>query len=398
MGQLEMVETYVYYEGPRLFAAKSASGLLYLGLFVEESEEEGTETYLYALVTEERLAMVRSGGITLHHALTEPEGPVFAVKVSYAPALAWSVNLVIDDIASEWLPNKDARLDIPTPTRPAFAGDGLAVRAARQGRSLAAIRFGLRGATRTEAPIRDIAPLVSRAQQAVDAFGQEVDGSPTRRGAINKKILSRTGYSVVDLQAASFVVILAPSIDENALPLEPDPLAQQSFARLIDLLGLLDDEDAFSSGVRGIQARAISKVRDVLEEVVSLDDEVEFTLAETSGRSHVATIHPHSARRALDILAEASEDSRTLDPIEAKLVGANVRTRSFELEVAEPIEGRTSIFGRMDPDMAATVDRFEVGSRHRVTLRVDTTMDTVTGEPQTKFRLLAIEPLVLELD
>ncbi len=105
LGALHLVETYVHYEGPRLFLARSASGLDYIGLFVDEDED--SETYLYVLITKQRLAMVRSGGMSLREALTYPEGPIFSVRIAAGgePRLA----LVEDGVPDRWLPAEGAR-------------------------------------------------------------------------------------------------------------------------------------------------------------------------------------------------------------------------------------------------------------------------------------------------
>ena len=52
LGSLEIEEVYFYYEGPRFFAARSASGQRYLAIAVDEDED--SDTYLYVSVSADR--------------------------------------------------------------------------------------------------------------------------------------------------------------------------------------------------------------------------------------------------------------------------------------------------------------------------------------------------------
>lgn len=388
LGELSIRETYVYYEGPRLFLAVSATGVSYLALFVDE--DDSTETYLYALVSGERLGMVRSGGMTVYGCLTDPDGPIFAVRCIYdSGSIEHEVTIAPDPLPEWWLPERDATIGIATPTKSGYDANDLGARTLREGRTLGAIRIPGAVSGRTEGPVRQVAPLISKTQQATDAIGQELADEPTRTGAIKRAILRRTDLSVVDLQAASFVVVLAPTRDENRFPFETDDLAQKSFSQLVDVLAAASDASAFRQAISGLRHRALAKLGEVLEEVIDVNGTVEFALAH-DGHTTIATLDPASARSALDVIAEASEDIEVLEPIEATLIGANLRTRSFELEVIRPLDDRTRIYGKMDPDMASEVDSLEVGTRHLVTLRRETTVDAVTGEPRARYRLVEI--------
>ena len=72
LGRVEIVETYVYYDQPVLFACKSAAGYLYLAVATDKNNEQ--ETWLYVGVSIARLNRIRSGAIDLHDAFAEPEG------------------------------------------------------------------------------------------------------------------------------------------------------------------------------------------------------------------------------------------------------------------------------------------------------------------------------------
>ena len=79
LGELEIVETYVYYDQPVLFSCKSAAGHLYLAVAVDKNDEH--ETWLYVRVSTERLNLIRSGTIDLHDAFALPEDSLLLQEI-----------------------------------------------------------------------------------------------------------------------------------------------------------------------------------------------------------------------------------------------------------------------------------------------------------------------------
>lgn len=72
---IEILETFVFYDGPKLFTASDKdTGQQFLALFVEETDT--TETTLFAPLTPVRCALLASGALTLVDAVTAPDGPV----------------------------------------------------------------------------------------------------------------------------------------------------------------------------------------------------------------------------------------------------------------------------------------------------------------------------------
>ena len=79
--ELELVETFIYYDQPVLFTCKSlssevhsckdAKGKLYLAVAADENET--METWLYVEISDQRLCDLKSGVIDLRSAFAEPE-------------------------------------------------------------------------------------------------------------------------------------------------------------------------------------------------------------------------------------------------------------------------------------------------------------------------------------
>ena len=121
LGRLEIVETYVYYDQPVLFACKDATGHLYLAVAVDENEQY--ETWLYARVSVERLNRIRSGAIDLHDAFADTEdGCLFQVKFSYLSSTAPQIESIkANQVSEDMLPIPGECLDLETEV-PAMLG------------------------------------------------------------------------------------------------------------------------------------------------------------------------------------------------------------------------------------------------------------------------------------
>ena len=82
LGELVILETYIYYDQPLLFSCISRGGRIYLAIAVDNNIEH--ITWLYVRVGYNRLNLIRSGEIDLYTALTEPEdGFLFQEIITY---------------------------------------------------------------------------------------------------------------------------------------------------------------------------------------------------------------------------------------------------------------------------------------------------------------------------
>lgn len=73
LGPLELVETLSYYDFPRLFTVRDASGALHLALWADDMDERGDE-WMVVPVSPDRLGVIRVGWISLYCAFRYAEG------------------------------------------------------------------------------------------------------------------------------------------------------------------------------------------------------------------------------------------------------------------------------------------------------------------------------------
>lgn len=75
LGRLAVHEVYEYYDGPRLFSCRSASGRLFLAVWlgIEIVGDDEADSWLYVGLSDARLEQVRTGVVDLYSAFRHAE-------------------------------------------------------------------------------------------------------------------------------------------------------------------------------------------------------------------------------------------------------------------------------------------------------------------------------------
>ena len=74
LGDLNIVETFIYYDRPRLFVARGEAGALYLVVWLEELDH--ADEWLYAPISPRRLKSLRARELTVRKAFEDAEGGI----------------------------------------------------------------------------------------------------------------------------------------------------------------------------------------------------------------------------------------------------------------------------------------------------------------------------------
>ena len=116
-GKHKIIETYINEEYPVLFSCKDYANYLYL---VTVSENDQGKTWLHVGISNERFNLIRSGGIDLRNAFTDPEnGYLFRIKVPHdAPTQSSPEVIRPNEISEDILPFPGERLGLKTETLP----------------------------------------------------------------------------------------------------------------------------------------------------------------------------------------------------------------------------------------------------------------------------------------
>lgn len=386
LGNLKIKEVYIAHDGPRLYSATSGAGQIYIVFFVDE--DDTSETFLYLPVSDSRFLSVRSGIMSLRDSLLNSEDLLLSVKTEYSggsPSIEWE-SIAREHIPAEWLPDPSAYISLPTPTHKRHSEDDLRRRSDQEGRSFVALRLDAPECARTEFSTRKALPVILAFQHFNDAIGQETMGAATDSGRIPARIIEYTDTTIVDLEAASFVVILAQYNPIHEFFNEQ----QRILTRSHEIISTALTPDEFSTSVSEIQRRSRSSLKTLFDAIISSDTTVEMSLAVPGHDVRRVTISEPIAVGAVAILQGASEDQETLSPFDAILQGVG-RDRVFDVDRLEddvPFKGHVDQSARPDLLRGLTI-----GHTYRVWLRKDTKIVAASGDEKSTFFLLDITAL-----
>lgn len=297
LGDLEILEVYVEYDGPRVFACTSLTDQLYIAGWAEEGEDR--DLWLYLPVSRSRLKMIRSGGFALKEAFTRAEGIVYLATLFHDSTLADEMlALSPGRLQDDWLPEDGYRLELETPTHVAAVSlADLHRQAIQEGRTRFRIEISDDSVMRTESSTRRVAGILNASQNVLDNFGLvELEVNPLQDGRFSRLVEKRMETGVLGLAAASFVIELGST---DGLDLLGDsPIARVS-ARLVDLLSVKLSADELWTRLADLKPRAAKSFRSFVNELASFNSAVTLASASAQGL-HQQTL---SAGQIMDLRA-----------------------------------------------------------------------------------------------
>lgn len=259
LGDLELLETFIFYDGPRVFSCRSLTDQLYIAAWAEEGED--ADQWLYAPVSQRRLNLIRSGGMTLRSAFTRPEGFVYLVAIPDDEDQQDSIRPIpSSQLLDSWLPADDFRLALPTLTaKPAESPDEIKRRVLQENRTRMRIKLAHPDSYRTEAPTRQVGEILILTQKLLDNVGLALDSDEApAMGRIPNETAKKMSSEVVELSAASFVIELAASSLDD---LFGESLFADSTKVILDLLDPELQSESISAELSGLGPRAAKSFR-----------------------------------------------------------------------------------------------------------------------------------------
>jgi hypothetical protein len=117
LGNLNLLEVYIQYNGPRLLACQNQANKVFIALWVDE--EEDFDLWLYMLVSIDKLKSIRSGEISLHQAFANPETNYLYELTYLHDNSQWNTKRIpIDDLDKDCLPLENTFIQCDPKTLP----------------------------------------------------------------------------------------------------------------------------------------------------------------------------------------------------------------------------------------------------------------------------------------
>jgi hypothetical protein len=361
LGDLQLSEVFVEYDGPRLFVCRSLTDQQYLVGWAEEAV--GFDRWLYVPVSEARLTAVRSGLMPLIEAYTHPEGFIYLATLHHNDTSEDLVRpLKPTELDDSWLPDSDVRLNLSTPTAPpAHSPEELERLAKQEWRTRLDLRVHLPEYYRTEAPTKAIGAILLALQGTLENLGAlELYEEPAQSGSLPDDATRAMASNIVALSAASFVIGIAPTDSED---LFGESTFASAVSRLVGLAGDPVEEATVASDVAALRPRAARSYRRLIKELSSTNGDVSITAGSPSFGNKSARLDAEALRRLSDILDATVPEEPSEIRGRMVLIGGQTEKGRFVLRDVENdsvFEGAVSKAAQHQMQRATLGDAYDV--------------------------------------
>lgn len=388
----DLVETYVYYEGPRTFALRSRPmpDLYYFVNTVDEDEDEGTVTMVAAAASGDRFRAVRSGLVPFREAFTEgSHNTVFSILWRWDTAANRMVQTVRSEVgpwlSDDWLPTPTATLRLPTETIEPYRPERLRELSFAQSRTIFAIEVEAEDATITEFPAKQAGELQIAVHKEIEALA--------KRYTSKSQVVGDIQPSIVELRAASFVLVMA--IDSRRGMIEPTEITEQVFSEFHALLDAAANDD--KSTLIAHLTESGSKVRNRFVDILTPLKAVGSGLTVWSsiaftGEIEQASLTADQVRATAEAIEGVEPQKDEITVPRGTLIGLNIRLGRFELFDATHA---VTYAGYMTESAASTANGLPVGDHSwvRALIRAEQQFAGEDDADRIKYWLEEIEPI-----
>jgi hypothetical protein len=365
----EHVETYVYYDGRRTFAMRSVGwpDLYYVVNTVDEDDETGDLVTLAVALNGDRFRAMRSGVVPFREVFAgASRGSLFRIDWTWndddepVPAITPMSGA---DLPPRWLPTATARLSLPTATVEAYEPSKLVALSKAQSRTLFAVEVEHEGKHSTEFPARNAGEL----QVAIDGAIVSLAREHVAKGKSKSPVARELSVSVIELQAASFVLVMA--IDSAGM-VEATDVTSEVFGELSSFVEAVASGEGPTvlSALKRHSSKTRNRLRDMLRPLAAVGSGI--TLSTSIAHTHAVqavSASPVTVRAAVELIEKMPPETKYADVRRGVLTGLVLRTQHFEI-----IDAATGdrYSGAMTDDATAEANGFAVGSESFVTARI----------------------------
>lgn len=384
LGQMKVLEIYLYYDRPFIFLCEDNIGTKYMVYFIDEIELG--ERWFLVPSSENRIEYVRLGKITLRKSIKNAEqGWVLELFIPYDELAAEKITKRnCSDIEDLDLPAEEAKLSLP-PRTPKKEKLDVETEAKQKARNIILLSLD-DGKHSTDISVQDYGAVLLRGQHLITALALEC-GSGVR-GQIPKKTIEETSFNFTGTFVASIGVKLESKYGNLF-----DPCIEEALERFISLLSAGANKETLSALLKEIPRRATARYRFLLQ---ALDQaNVSFKMDWTSphkGRKKAKITHSQ-IQDAIEILNLEGEDMTQVLTISGDLVGLLVHKekRRSSFEFVE--KNGEKIKGVLSQELLEQADRDNIPVPcHNIKVEVEETIEInpSTSEEHVSYTLIKI--------
>ncbi|MGI9281649.1 MAG: DUF6575 domain-containing protein [Endozoicomonas sp.] len=386
LGELKIVNTFQYFDIPRIFSCKNKTGTQYLVL--STFDDYDSFEWIYLPISNDRLASVISQKITLREAFQLPEdGYIFFVKSNFYGEAEVEYKFP-EQIDNADLPKDGVFLKCDEPV--SIESDCInAVEAAVSSRrEIFNMHLYQIDSKLPEYEAKGFGSILISFQDLVDSLGQYCNGEPTLKGPISAEILTATKFKATKIFNGSFGIQLR---SDSSSDLFSNSLASDAINELINLLETGDNEDFISNKLHELQGRVASKYKSFLKTLAKLDTPLKVNWGSPNlERGKDLKLDKNTIVNAYKAVSKIDIDMSEATVFKAELLGLDVKTKRYRVRnIAE----NEDYSGKISEESVNKVEHSEINGIYEVTLKKVIETNSSSGAEYTKWILTDLQQL-----
>jgi hypothetical protein len=393
LGNLEILEIYEFYDKPCLFSCKNVSGQIFLAVWIDETSSE--DTWLYVSMSKNRFQQVVSAKIELKDVFLHAEDNfVFEVCIPHKNKNQIQVlRINCQDLEEDKLPVQGEFLNCESSYLESLNVKNDILSTSIQSRRVALnMAFKFSSMNQKQAPIHNLGILLQSTQLLIDAIGQFKAGQATTKGTISNRILNQTQLVAVGTYKGSFGVEMISNFEPD---LWGNSLAEESIESFLELVKIGKNSEKLREFLLSSKPRTALRYRVFIEKLIFAKSSLIVEWASFSkSKTAYAELSIADAKIILEIVSAIEAEVPRLYEILGELVGANKRTKFFEMWDTK--EDRKKYSGRILDLALPVAESSTIGKIYKATIQETIEVSPITGEEKVKYQLVDLKDYELD--
>ncbi|AMA08765.1 DUF6575 domain-containing protein [Picosynechococcus sp. PCC 73109] len=387
LGELEILEVYVDYNGPRLLSCQNQAHKLFLGLWVDE--EDDYDFWLFMPVSVARLREIHTGEILLRESFLNAETLHIYGLTYVSEDDEWECKTIkTHELDTECLPLEDAKLNFSDTSfsiiLPKIKTSKNSIEALKHQREFLTLTFNQISSRFThEFPMKDLGDILSNFQILLEELGVLQNTDPR---FTNQDIRRRTKLNTRIFSPGSFQVEVASTTSE--LDLLGNSTAGNSIDSFLCLASYLDNKEKLLNSDYATK-KVILKYKKFLSSLRDAETGIEIDWCSPTlnrGRKHQMSFEMASR------IIESIQDVEILDEKEYVIVGQlfKIDTEHWKFGIRN-IETNQDIKGKIMQSAYSDASSATISEYYTATILELPKLNASTNEIKKYYQLLELE-------
>ncbi|AOZ93624.1 DUF6575 domain-containing protein [Paenibacillus crassostreae] len=384
LGKLYIEEMFLFYDEPQLFTCISKFGQRFMVLYVDYTEQD--QTWLFAPLTEARLAFAKSNRISLYDVFTKPEDEfIWKVIKENNSNIAKATQIDPMGISSDLLPTEDAYLNWKNDEMMPCINEKIFEMAQSERRDIVNLSLEIANGHVREIDCVSLGEVLSNTQNILYMLAHRGNSA---RGKIPSNIKVENSLQVTGTYAASFGIQLKSNELSDLLG---ETRLSDTLKLFAQLLMTKSDPVELKAFLITQNQRVVLKYRNLMKTLIEADTGIKVEIASPNKNYFDVKLSVQDVKNTLSILDGEINNMVTVEKIFGEIVGIHTEKKTFSFR---SVDGE-HITGKLADHFNETT--FEVPKHMEIVVEQKIQLNNLTKREKYIYTLIKVNDTTEEL-